>query len=82
MRDDRRVPTPGVTPAQPATAATVSSARARDGVLDDLVAATDDVTVEEFRLVEARVESDARLGRRLLYLLSNTEWVRRTTEHV
>lgn len=82
MRDDRPVPTPGVTPAQPATAATVSSARARDAVLDDLVAATDDVTVEEFRLAEARVESDARLGRRLLYLLSNTEWVRRTTEHV
>ncbi|WP_088316111.1 hypothetical protein [Kineosporia sp. R_H_3] len=76
------MPAPGVGPAQHPTAATAPSARDRDGVLDALVAATDDVTVEEFRLVELRVESDARLGRRLLYLLSNTEWVRRTTEHL
>ncbi len=51
-------------------------------MLDALVAATDDVTVEEFRLADFRCEADARLGRKLLYLLSNTEWVRRTTEHV
>jgi hypothetical protein len=39
-----------------------------------------DVTLEEFRLTESRFETDSRLGRELLYLLSNTEWVRRTTE--
>ena len=39
-----------------------------------------DVTLEEFRLTESRFESDCRLGRELLFLLSNTEWVRRTTE--
>ncbi|HYT09804.1 MAG TPA: hypothetical protein VEL73_04010, partial [Mycobacteriales bacterium] len=39
-----------------------------------------DVTLEEFRLTESRFETDCRLGRELLYLLSNTEWVRRTTE--
>ena len=41
-----------------------------------------DVTLEEFRLTEQRFESDSRLGRELLYLLSNTGWVRRTTEVV
>ena len=41
-----------------------------------------DVTLEEFRLTESRFESDSRLGRELLYLLSNTGWVRRTTERV
>ncbi|HZB51799.1 MAG TPA: hypothetical protein VE547_22100 [Mycobacteriales bacterium] len=39
-----------------------------------------DVTLEEFRLTESRFETDSRLGRELLYLLANTEWVRRTTE--
>ena len=39
-----------------------------------------DVTLEEFRLTESRFETDSRLGRELLYLLSNNEWVRRTTE--
>lgn len=39
-----------------------------------------DVTLEEFRLTESRFETDSRLGRELLFLLSNTEWVRRTTE--
>ncbi|MFL6129003.1 MAG: hypothetical protein ACJ73E_08045 [Mycobacteriales bacterium] len=39
-----------------------------------------DVTLEEFRLTESRFETDARLGRELLYLVSNNEWVRRTTE--
>jgi hypothetical protein len=41
-----------------------------------------DVTLEEFRLTESRFESDSRLGRELLYLLSNTGWIRRTTEVV
>ncbi|HEV7653316.1 MAG TPA: hypothetical protein VGP36_01075 [Mycobacteriales bacterium] len=41
-----------------------------------------DVTLEEFRLTESRFESDSRLGRELLYLLSNTGWIRRTTEIV
>jgi hypothetical protein len=39
-----------------------------------------DVTLEEFRLTESRFETDSRLGRELLYLLANNEWVRRTTE--
>lgn len=39
-----------------------------------------DVTLEEFRLTESRFETDSRLGRELLYLVSNNEWVRRTTE--
>jgi hypothetical protein len=41
-----------------------------------------DVTLEEFRLTESRFETDSRLGRELLYLLSNTGWIRRTTERV
>ncbi|HEY6749619.1 MAG TPA: hypothetical protein VI357_28370, partial [Mycobacteriales bacterium] len=41
-----------------------------------------DVTLEEFRLTESRFESDSRLGRELLYLLSNSGWIRRTTEIV
>jgi hypothetical protein len=41
-----------------------------------------DVTLEEFRLTESRFESDSRLGREVLYLLSNTGWIRRTTEVV
>ena len=41
-----------------------------------------DVTLEEFRLTESRFETDSRLGRELLYLLSNDGWVRRTTESV
>ena len=41
-----------------------------------------DVTLEEFRLTESRFETDSRLGRELLYLVSNTGWVRRTTERV
>jgi hypothetical protein len=40
------------------------------------------VTLEEFRLTEMRFETDSRLGRELLFLLSNPEWVRRTTETV
>ncbi len=41
-----------------------------------------DVTLEEFRLTESRFETDSRLGRELLYLLSNTGWIRRTTKRV
>ena len=41
-----------------------------------------DVTLEEFRLTESRFETDSRLGRELLYLVSNTGWIRRTTERV
>jgi hypothetical protein len=40
------------------------------------------VTLEEFRLTEMRFETDSRLGRELLFLLSNPEWVRRTTETI
>jgi hypothetical protein len=39
-----------------------------------------DVTLEEFRLTDSRFETDSRLGGELLYLLSNSEWIRRTTE--
>jgi hypothetical protein len=41
-----------------------------------------DVTLEEFRLTESRFETDSRLGRELLYLVSNNGWIRRTTERV
>jgi hypothetical protein len=41
-----------------------------------------DVTLEEFRLTESRFETDSRLGRELLYLVSNTGWIRRTTERI
>jgi len=41
-----------------------------------------DVTLEEFRLTESRFETDSRLGRELLYLVSNNGWVRRTTERI
>jgi len=41
-----------------------------------------DVTLEEFRLIESRFETDSRLGRELLYLVSNNGWVRRTTERI
>jgi hypothetical protein len=57
--------------------ATDSSALGRELIRELL-----DVTLEEFRLTESRSESDSRLGRELLYLLSNTGWVRRTTEIV
>jgi hypothetical protein len=40
------------------------------------------VTLEEYRLTEMRFETDSRLGRELLYLLSNNEWLRRTTETI
>ncbi len=38
------------------------------------------VTLEEFRLTELRYVSDLRLGQELLYLLSNADWTRRSTE--
>ena len=47
---------------------------------DELAGQLVSVTLEEFRLTEARYETDTRLGRELLFLLSNAEWVRRTTE--
>lgn len=40
------------------------------------------VTVEGFRVEDFRFDRDLRLGRQLLFLLSNTEWTRRTTELV
>jgi len=60
----------------------IGSRPGRVAVYGAVVAAADEVTVEEFRLADLRCEQDARQGRRLLYLVSNTEWVRRTTEHV
>jgi hypothetical protein len=47
-----------------------------------LLDAVRQVTLEEFRTEDAHFERDSRLGRELLYLLSNTEWCRRTTEIV
>jgi hypothetical protein len=56
---------------------------AREVVLgDELADELRSVTLEEFRLTEARYETDTRLGRELLYLSSNAEWTRRTTEVV
>ena len=47
-----------------------------------LLDAVRQVTLEEFRTEDAHFERDSRLGRELLYLLSNNEWCRRTTEIV
>ncbi|HET9658277.1 MAG TPA: hypothetical protein VFP72_23195, partial [Kineosporiaceae bacterium] len=47
-----------------------------------LIRAIREVTVEEFRVADFRCERDTRLGRQLLFLLSSTEWTRRTTELV
>ena len=47
---------------------------------DELAHELRSVTLEEFRLTEARYETDTRLGRELLFLMSNAEWTRRTTE--
>jgi hypothetical protein len=46
----------------------------------DLRQMVTDLTVEDFRIEDYRFERDARLGRELLFLLSNNEWARRTTE--
>ncbi|MGL5828709.1 MAG: hypothetical protein ACRC0L_03965, partial [Angustibacter sp.] len=45
-----------------------------------LRAKVDQVSVEEFRITDQRFERDARAGRELLFLLSNNDWARRTTE--
>jgi hypothetical protein len=52
------------------------------GVPGALVRAIGEVTVEEFRVEDFRCERDTRLGRQLLFLLSGTEWTRRTSELV
>jgi hypothetical protein len=59
-----------------------SGGRGLDGVPAALVGAIDEVTVEEFRVEDFRCERDTRLGRQLLFLLSSTEWTRRTSELV
>ncbi len=45
-----------------------------------LVALVEDLPDEDFRIEDDRFERDARLGRELLFLLSNNDWARRTTE--
>lgn len=40
------------------------------------------LAVEDFRIEDFRFEADSRHGRDLLYLLSNNDWARRTTEVV
>ncbi len=47
-----------------------------------LRACVEEVTVEEFRIGDFRVDRDAALGRQLLYLLTNEEWLRRTSEQL
>ena len=42
----------------------------------------EEVTVEEFRIGDFRVERDAGFGRQLLFLLTNEEWLRRTSEQL
>ena len=42
----------------------------------------EEVTVEEFRIGDFRVERDAAFGRQLLFLLTNEEWLRRTSEQL
>jgi hypothetical protein len=41
-----------------------------------------DLTVEDFRIQDFRFERDSRIGRDLLFLLSNNDWARRTSENV
>jgi hypothetical protein len=48
-------------------------------LLQDTVAT---LAVEDFRIEDFRFETDSRHGRDLLYLLSNNDWARRTTEVV
>lgn len=48
-------------------------------LLQDTVAT---LAVEDFRIEDFRFEADSRHGRDLLYLLSNNDWARRTTEVV
>ncbi len=45
-----------------------------------LRAMVDQVSIEDFRITDQRFERDARQGRELLFLLSNNDWARRTTE--
>ena len=40
------------------------------------------VTAEDYRVEDFRFDRDLRLGRQVLFLLSHTEWTRRTTEQV
>jgi hypothetical protein len=47
------------------------------GVLARAVGA---VTIEDFRRQETRYDLDSRLGRELLYLIANDEWIHTTTE--
>jgi hypothetical protein len=38
------------------------------------------ITLDEFRWQDSRYSSDSRLGRELLYLIANDDWIRTTTE--
>jgi|GEM_PF-936670 len=52
------------------------------GAAQDLREEVADLPVEDFRIQDFRFERDSRLGRDLLFLLSNNDWARRTTENV
>lgn len=49
---------------------------------DDLRVMVEQVTSEEFRWQEANYDRDSLVGRELLYLAANNEWVRATAERV
>jgi hypothetical protein len=40
------------------------------------------ITVDEFRWQDSHYSSDSRLGRELLYLIANDDWIRTTTERL
>ena len=62
------------------TSAESQQRREFDEIAGELLAAVDEVTLEEVRQIDTTLESDAQRGRELLYLLTHAEWCRRTTE--
>lgn len=51
-------------------------------MVESLIHALGTVTIEDFRRQETRYDLDSRLGRELLYLIANDEWIHTTTEVV
>ena len=70
------------TGAQPAAVDERALTRQAGATARRLRQCVEEVTVEEFRIGDFRVERDAGFGRQLLFLLSNEEWLRRTSEQL
>ncbi|HET9654382.1 MAG TPA: hypothetical protein VFP72_03445, partial [Kineosporiaceae bacterium] len=81
-RNDARSASPGwtvpVDPSPPPAGASDQGQR----ILERLRQALYAVTAGEFRNQETRHDLDSRLGRELLYLIANDEWVQATTEFI